>query len=594
MSRAMPMVSRVLAAALFAFAPNVFPQEPRAGAQSSAGSNGVISGRVVNSSGEPLAGASVNAGPISGNAPRKAATADSHGDFKIEGLEPSLYTVSASVPGYVFSSLPSPGDSATYYRIGDSVTLTLRKGGVITGSVIGSNGPLIGIGVFATRVRDSEGKRLAASPGFPERRTDDRGVFRLYGLMPGAYLISAARPRIGTIMPSAYDDDVPTYFPSATRDTASEVIVREGDEVTADIRYRAEAGHAVSGKITGMVESQRQFSSGISIVLTDVRDHIDIANVGPDFADESSFAIYGVPDGEYAVSARQFLPTREELRSQPERVSVHGTSVTGLTLALEPLASIDGRLVFESDPKAPCAQRRDTAAQETIVYARRYDPENKPDTVAKSTEASNALLPTAAYATFGVGDPKGSFSLRNLPPGSYQIDPRAPASGWYAKSVTMIPPRSPAKIAISNLGHDGISVRSGERISGLVVTIAEGAAKLRGRITLAEGQSLSSKLRVYVIPAERENADNLLRFYETRPDADRSFTIDNVAPGRYLILARLMEENEFGAAKSIRQDGTFRAKVVHDGEALKKDLAFKPCEQITAFDLPYTPPSFPR
>jgi hypothetical protein len=49
---------------------------------------------------------------------------------------------------------------------------------------------LIGVGVFATRVRDSlDGKKLAASPGFPERRTDDRGVFRFYGLAPGAYLI---------------------------------------------------------------------------------------------------------------------------------------------------------------------------------------------------------------------------------------------------------------------------------------------------------------------------------------------------------------------------------------------------------------------
>jgi len=83
----------------------------------------------------------------------------------------------------------------------------------------------------------------------------------------------------------------------------------------------------------------------------------------------------------------------------------------------------------------------------------------------------------------------------------------------------------------------------------------------------------------------------MLRFYEARPDADRSFTIDNVAPGRYLIVARLMEENDSGATKTIRQDGVFRAKVVHEAEALKKDFAFKPCEQLADYQLPYSPPT---
>jgi hypothetical protein len=587
MLRAILTAFCVLAAALFACAANLLAQQMSAGVQSSEGPNGVITGRVVNSAGEPLAGASVSAGPIAGNAPRKTATADGHGDFKIDGLEPALYTISALMPGYVYSFLPTPSDSPTYYRIGDSVRLTLTKGGVITGSVTGPNGPVIGVGVFATRVRDSQGKMLGASPGFPERRTDDRGVFRFYGLAPGAYLLSVAKPRLGTILPSAYDNDVPTYYPSATRDTASEIIVRESDEITADIRYRAETGHAVSGKLTGMIQSQTQFSSGISIMLTDVRDRTQIANTGTDLADESSFAFYGVPDGEYEVSARQFLPTRQELRSQPQRVSVHGANITGIALALAPLASIEGGLVFENDPKAACAKRRDTAAQETIVYARRYDPENKTGTDAK-TDAPKASLYPVTYSTFGVADAKGSFKLRNLPSGSYRIDPRPPASGWYVRSIA-IGAAQPAAARAASLvvARDGITLKSGERASGLTITIAEGAASLRGRLTVAEGQSLSLNLRIYLVPAEKESSDNVLGFFETRTESDGSFAIGNIAPGRYWVLERAADESDPATAKPIRQDPALRSQVLKEAQKTRNEIQLEPCQRIVDYEMRY-------
>src|SRR5204863_3150694 len=121
-----------------------------------------------------------------------------------------------------------------------------------------------------TRVRDQDGKKVP--PGIlRERRTDDRGAFRIYGLAPGAYLISAGKPRIGLIAPTAYDTDSPTYFPSATRDTASEITVRDGDEVTADIQYRAERGYAVSGRVSGVLQTETSFANGAQISLIDAR-----------------------------------------------------------------------------------------------------------------------------------------------------------------------------------------------------------------------------------------------------------------------------------------------------------------------------------
>lgn len=563
--------------------PSCWAQQP-AGSRPPEKLTGTITGRVINSAGEPLAGASVSAGSLAANARRKTATVDSRGDFKLDGLEPGLYSISASLSGYVFNST-SVAESPKYYRIGDSVTLTLTKGGVITGTVTGANGPLVGVGVFASRVRDENGKKLATSfPGYPERRTDDRGAFRLYGLSPGAYVLVATRPHVGTILPSAYDNDVPTFYPSATRDNAAEIVVREGDEITADIRYRAEPGHAVSGKLAGLGVSTMPSMSSPSITLTTVNDHVPVANSSASLTDYSSFAIFGVADGEYEVSARQFLATRDELRSAPQRVTVRGTDVTGLNLILAPLASIEGHLVFEGDPTAQCGQRKETALRETLVYARRYEPD-KETAGAKATETQ---VTTPNYSAFAVADAKGSFALKSLPASSYQIDSRTTASGWYLKAVTL---GSGQPVAKATSPNPGIPTRSGERVTGLLVTFSEGASSLRGRISIAGSKSRPPRLHLYLAPAEREAAGNVLRFYESTVDGSGNFAIDNLAPGKYWVVTHQADENGSGAKRFVRQDGVFRAKLLQEAQALNRVVTLKPCQQMTDFELPYSVPA---
>ena len=555
--------------------------------------NGIITGRVVNSAGEPLASAVVYAPSLDTSSRSRRATVDTNGEFKIDGLEAGIYRLWASSPGYVQQQ--GPTDSQSYYHVGDSVTLRLVKGGVITGTVTGPKGPVVAVGVYAIRVRDEADKPLTAPQGFPERSTDDRGVYRFYGLLPGGYLISAAKPRIGLIAPTAYDNDAPTYFPSSTRDTASEVSVREGEEITADIQYRAEPGHAISGTVVGVVQSQTQFSSSASINLTSLPDGFSHVGTSVSSNDNFSFAIYGVADGEYELSAFQFLQSRDGLRSPPCRVTVRGADVTGMVLTLAPLASIEGRLVFENDPKAACGKRRQTAAQETIVFGRRYQPEKKANVATKTAPRADGSLSAHNYVSTGVGDAKGSFMLRNLPTGSYRIDPRLHASGWYVRSMAIttnqpVDARAPSHV----IARDGISLKSGERVSGLTVTITEGAASIRGRISVAAGQSLPPSMRLYIVPAERDSSENVLRFFEGTIANDGTFAMSNIAPGRYWMIAQPAVESDSNSVKSIKSDSAFRSKVLRDGEALKKEIVFKQCERTTDYDLPYSPPASPR
>lgn len=574
--------------AVFVLASTGRAQQSAGNTKSTERPNGAITGRVLNSAGEPLPGAIAYVGSLNGTR-RQTATVDNHGDFKVDGLEGGLYLISAGMPGYVQWHQPGPTDSPSYYHVGDSVTVTMIKGAVITGTVTGPNGPVVAVGVYATRVRDEEGKPLPASYAYRERSTDDRGVYRFYGLAAGAYLVSAAKPQSGLIAPSAYDNDTPTYFPSSTRETASEIVLRAGEEISADIQYRKEPGHVVSGKVAGVFQSATQFSQGASINLTDLRDRTAIMNTGTFPNGNFGFAIYGVPDGEYEVSASQYLQSRDSLTSQPRRVSVRGADVTGIVLTLAPQASIEGRLVFENDPQAGCAKRRETAAQETIVFGRRNAPEKKTDGGAKAPEPPEVSLSATNYVSTGVGDAKGAFTLRNLPPGSYRIDPRPPASGWYIRSVATGPTQpASARNAVTSVVRDGITVRTGERALGLTVTVTEGAANIRGRIIVTDGQTIPIGLRVYLVPAERESVDNVLRFYEGRLDNDGSFAVDNVAPGRYWIIARLVPETE-APVRSIRQNSTLRSQVLAEAQTSKKEVVFKPCEQLKDYELQYTP-----
>ena len=86
----------------------------------------------------------------------------------------------------------------------------------------------------------------------------------------------------------------------------------------------------------------------------------------------------------------------------------------------------------------------------------------------------------------------------------------------------------------------------------------------------------------------------MLRFYEARPETNGKFTVDNINPGKYFIIAKAAEQNEYGIAKSIRFDAAFRAKVLQDTQALKREIALKPCEQAFDYELPLTSPTSPQ
>src|SRR5262249_2236897 len=243
--------------------------------------------------------------------------------------------------------------------------------------------------------------------GIP-RFTDDRGVYRLYGLSPGNYVVFT-RNRFHPF-PSPYDTDAPTYYPSSTRETAAEVTVTSGGEASGvDIRYRGERGNAVSGSIS---YSSWPVSSSVSRMVALTNTVTGVVRSDADFFRER-FAIYGVTDGEYEITVRWLLASNEEIiASAPRRVVVKGADVGGIELKLLPMASIAGRLGLEGTPGV-CESKGKWLREEGVVDIR---PGAKPGEV--TPPRGNAVVT-------GLNE-KGKFTAYPLPSDRYFLEQRLP------------------------------------------------------------------------------------------------------------------------------------------------------------------------
>jgi hypothetical protein len=561
------MRALLLPALVIAFGVAVAAQQPAPQTKDEA-----ITGRVLNESGQPLAGVTVSLSSLGGRWGQRTTT-DNEGHFKVPGLDGGIYRIFLNAPGYVTQL---PDTSAPTFRPGDNAELTLIKGGVIAGNVTNIAGePVVNIVVHAFQIRDGDGNRVARPSIAQPKFTDDRGYYRIYGLPPGTYLVAVGGQGqyFGSVNP--YANDAMIYAPSATRDTAAEIVVRPNQEADADIRYRSEPGHAVSGKISG-VQPPLPFNPFLR--LTDADSHMVVTTMSITNPDKT-FQLNGVSDGEYEIMANGGGgPGSDVVASTPRRISVKGADVTGLDLALVTMAGIDSRVNIEADAKLNCGRRRDTALRETMVTLRRARPEQKTGAAKDKPAEVSDVFQSSSFET--TPNEKGEVRFRNLWPATYRFEVRPPAAGWYLKDVTLGRPEP-------NIARNGIAIKQGDKISGVAITIAEGGASLRGRVTTAENQTLPPNLRLYLAPAERENSDNPLRFFEAAVANEGTFAIGNIAPGRYWLVTEVAEPTATDSPKSTRTDAALRAMVLRDATALSKDITFKPCERTADYEFHY-------
>jgi hypothetical protein len=548
---------------------------------------GTIKGRVVSDSGQALANVNITLFPISAmQAQRRMAGTDEDGRFEIDDLAPATFSIVPSAPGYV---LPWAANQRRYYRIGDEVTLTMIKGGVITGMVRNAAGePVVGVMVSPMRVRDAEGKPSLRGGNARDKMTDDRGIYRIYGLEPGAYLISAGgRSDFYTGGLNKYAEDVKTFHPSSTRETATEVMVQNGQEVSGiDINYRGDKGRTISGTVANIAPLSENTTISVSLIHA-ASSVFETSTLVMIREGHPGFALYGVADGEYLIRAERLGQNNEknQYASPPRRVSVKGNDVSGIELALAPMASLSGVVVLEqtsvSKGKAPCEKQRLATLEETFLMFRKDSKNESPEQKWLNAGATVML------------NEKGEFSANRLSAGSYRLAADLPSETWYIKSQSLsTAPKSNQpnyrNQQLSEVAAKGIALRAGEQVAGLTITIAEGAASLSGVVRAAsEREALPPRLRVYLVPAEREQANEVLRFFQAEVPFDGAFSFSNLPPGKYWVLARLGNEESLSdnLYRPMYWDLEGRAQLVKEAAAENSVLELQPCKKITDFTL---------
>ena len=138
------------------------------------------------------------------------ATTDADGRYEFMNLPASRYTLFVTLNGYVSLQFgqqrpfePGKPLNLAEGEVAEKIDFALPRGGVIAGKVTDETGePVPGIRMQAQRYQYMPGgqRRLVNTQlGIPFGSiTDDRGEFRVYGLMPGSYVVSASPSMIGS------------------------------------------------------------------------------------------------------------------------------------------------------------------------------------------------------------------------------------------------------------------------------------------------------------------------------------------------------------------------------------------------------------
>src|SRR5262245_29018974 len=191
--------------------------------------------------------------------PLLAATTDSEGRYKLSNVAAGPYVLMAHAPAYVIQGeRRRRNNSGKALNVAETdnlenVDITMTRGGVVTGKVTDEDGrPVIAESVTIFRL-DQQGKRIETDTfePFGREETDDQGIYRIFGIEAGRYLVAAGSSpeEINTRMGAFYRR---TFHPDTTDESKAKVIEIKpgGENENVDIRIaRPTKGYAASGRV---------------------------------------------------------------------------------------------------------------------------------------------------------------------------------------------------------------------------------------------------------------------------------------------------------------------------------------------------------
>lgn len=529
-----------------------------------------IAGTVVNDEerATPVRRAVVTvAGP--GLVPSRSAITDDDGRFVIERLPAGRFTISVSRASFITSiyGAKRPGKPGTPVVVAAGqriagLTVRLWRGAVIAGVVRTEDGqPAEGLPVRVIAAHHTLEPSIFTldSNG---AKTNDAGEFRIFGLMPGTYLLSVTPPVLRGMSPTATSEAdmdaalnalrtrapapaagrpvaAPTAAPrpftyaaiyapgTPNMSQATPITVVPGQVVdNVDLQLQRVPTASIGGIVT-RPDGSGAAGAQLQLVQTPPRGYtLDTpitltATALPD----GTFRIPAVGPGDYTLTARATPPgvtstgrggVPAHWSEQP--LSVSGVDNNGLALSLAPGPALTGRVTFPEGALKPPAD----LTQWKVSLA-------TPAQLAKRGQLFgsdfNAAQPMPLKAD-------GSFEIGGIPPGGYLFQLTGPgvgAAGWWMRS--MLSTTSSDRDLLDRL----IDVRPGSPSMDVVLSMSDRHTELSGTLRTSTGRPEAD---VFVIAFSTDRSmwgQGARRVRAVRPGADGHYSMPDLAPGDYLV-----------------------------------------------------------
>lgn len=549
------VVGVLLAAATVAaqpvVAPGIGPAKP-----ATASGTAIIRGTVLAAdTGAPVRRAQVRAMTNDGKDNRVTQT-DDQGRFELKDLVGGRYNLTATRAGYVTIQYGQrrPNERGTPVEVApggvlDKIVFGLPRGGVITGRLTDEVGdPLADAQVQAMRSTFMPGGRRLMPTGRMDT-TDDTGAFRLHGLAPGDYIVTAnARNQMMSgppgLVPSAEQGYAPTYYPGTpAMSDAQRVTVALGQEVSGITFAMTPTRVArISGRVTGGAAGD--YEGFVSLSPEDMSGG-PMMGGGAGLQSDGTFEMTGVAPGRYVLRVQPRGNRRDEDPVGLLTLTVAGADLTGLVIPLQPPARITGRIEFEGGVPA------DAQPSQVRVFATTADPMGNRFMMSGPPR-------TNADFTFSVSGVTQPVFLRTGMP------------GWYLKAVY---------VEGDDLIDTPLVVAPGTVVAGVRVVLSRTATTLSGVVRDDRGNA-SSSAAVVVFPGDDEKLTPQTRFLRSvRPDADGRYEFKGLPPyANYRIVAvESLEDGQVYDPDFIAglRDRAERLALT-DGETKTHDLRVRP------------------